>query len=90
MHAVGFEGDEHYFAMQFIDGPSLAALIRALRHRNAEGASDDESDAPPETSTLHLRVISDLVSNSSPPCGGGAAEGGGGGFVRAADAPRLA
>ncbi|HYT95472.1 MAG TPA: protein kinase, partial [Gemmataceae bacterium] len=31
IYAVGCEGDTHYYAMQFIEGPSLAAMIQGLR-----------------------------------------------------------
>ncbi len=31
VHAVGSEGDAHFFAMQFIEGASLAAVLRGLR-----------------------------------------------------------
>jgi serine/threonine protein kinase len=42
VHAVGCERGVHYYAMQFIDGQSLAALIaelRALRDDRREGAA---------------------------------------------------
>ncbi len=41
VHAVGCERGVHYFAMQFIDGQSLAALIAALR-----GPGDDRRGDP--------------------------------------------
>ena len=43
VHAVGCERGVHYYAMQFIDGQSLAALIgelRALRDERRDGAAD--------------------------------------------------
>jgi serine/threonine protein kinase len=46
VHAVGCERGVHYYAMQFIDGQSLAALIgelRALRNEKRDGAADTEA-----------------------------------------------
>ncbi len=39
VHAVGCERGVHYYAMQFIDGQSLAALIGELRHLRDEQGS---------------------------------------------------
>ncbi len=47
VHAVGCERGVHYYAMQFIDGKTLAVLIRELRE--LDGRSDDDSDALPAT-----------------------------------------
>jgi serine/threonine-protein kinase len=50
VYAVGSEGDQHYYAMQLIEGPSLAAVIRELRrrsdNRSAENGPDVEAAAP--------------------------------------------
>ncbi len=46
VHAVGCERGVHYYAMQFIDGQSLAALIgelRALRDERRDGAAVAEA-----------------------------------------------
>jgi serine/threonine protein kinase/tetratricopeptide (TPR) repeat protein len=36
VHAVGFERGVHFYAMQFIEGQTLAGLIRELRKRGSE------------------------------------------------------
>ncbi len=41
VHAVGCERGVHYFAMQFIDGQSLAALIAELRERRDDEQKDE-------------------------------------------------
>src|SRR5205085_11410343 len=46
VHAVGCERGAHYYAMQFIDGQSLAALIgqlRVLRDERRDGAAVTEA-----------------------------------------------
>lgn len=39
VHAVGFEGEAHFLAMQFVAGQSLAAILR--RHRRATDPTED-------------------------------------------------
>ena len=57
VHAVGSERGVHYYAMQFIDGQSLAALIQELRKPGA-AENSDRSGPPPEASaaadTMHV------------------------------------
>jgi hypothetical protein len=53
LHAVGSERGVYYYAMQFIDGHTLADLIRALRRRagldvSVEGRSTPAAAAGPE------------------------------------------
>jgi len=45
VHAVGCERGVHYYAMQFIDGKTIAVLVRELRQL-AGRASADEADTP--------------------------------------------
>jgi serine/threonine protein kinase len=65
VHAVGCERGVHYYAMQFIDGQSLAALIAGLRDLRDEpgrgpsptegerdGRSGDEAGAAPAATTI--------------------------------------
>jgi serine/threonine protein kinase len=66
VHAVGCERGVHYYAMQFIEGPSLAALIEGLRvlpdeHRQgatgteaavASSASPSGDEATPAATTI--------------------------------------
>ncbi len=47
VHAVGCERGVHYYAMQFIDGQSLAALIKELRRLR-----DDQDRHAPSTRSL--------------------------------------
>src|SRR4029077_9792610 len=49
VHAVGCERGVHYYAMQFIDGQTLAALIVELRHGSGVMTANDRSssDQPP-------------------------------------------
>ena len=95
VHAVGLEGDEHYFAMQFIDGPSLAAVIRVLRGRQAEPACGEDIPEPSLVDDLAAFEIAEALSSpiagelrpqaaagGTGEAGAGAAAGGGGG-VRA-------
>jgi WD40 repeat protein/serine/threonine protein kinase len=54
VYAVGCERGVHYYAMQFIDGQSLAALIRDLRRQAGldgarRGARGGEADSQPTT-----------------------------------------
>ncbi len=46
VHAVGCERGVHYFAMQFIDGQSLATLIAELRDPRDDEPSDQRSQGP--------------------------------------------
>jgi serine/threonine protein kinase/predicted Zn-dependent protease len=52
VYAVGCEGSVHYFAMQFIEGQTLAAVVAAMRDRVAtDQASRTGADAPTPTVT---------------------------------------
>jgi eukaryotic-like serine/threonine-protein kinase len=46
VHAVGCERGVHYYAMQFIEGQTLAALIRELRKLNGLRPSSDSEEGP--------------------------------------------
>jgi hypothetical protein len=61
VYAVGSEGDQHYYAMQLIEGPSLAAVIRELRRRSEDPSAGNRPDTDPETLVLDSRPISDLA-----------------------------
>ena len=53
VHAVGCERGVHYYAMQFIEGQTLAALIRQLRQRDGlELAAPAEAAASPSEAIL--------------------------------------
>jgi tetratricopeptide (TPR) repeat protein/serine/threonine protein kinase len=49
VHAVGCERGVHYYAMQFIDGQTLAALIAELRQTSGSKASTDPEPTAPYT-----------------------------------------
>jgi serine/threonine protein kinase len=54
VHAVGCERGVHYYAMQFIDGQTVEALIRQLRQGTAAGPgvpTDSTSDEPKDEGT---------------------------------------
>lgn len=53
VHSVGVENGLHYYAMQFIDGPSLSVIIRWLRKEH-EGES-------PEVSVQASRIAQKLI-----------------------------
>jgi serine/threonine protein kinase len=52
VHAVGCERGVHYYAMQFIDGQSLAAVISELRNRKLKSPSQT-----PEGGNLELTTV---------------------------------
>jgi serine/threonine protein kinase len=52
VHAVGCERGVHYYAMQFIEGQSLAALIEELRRPAAEGS---KTAAPADAALVATR-----------------------------------
>src|SRR5438270_841688 len=47
VHAVGCERAVHFYAMQFIEGQTLAALIADLRQRGGRPANDAEQPTTP-------------------------------------------
>ncbi|MBN9523261.1 serine/threonine protein kinase [bacterium] len=51
--AVGAENGVHYYAMQFIDGPSLAQVLSDLRD-NRQGSGEQSSTTPPPFTPLRL------------------------------------
>src|SRR5262249_58373384 len=53
VYSVGCERGVHYYAMQFIDGHTLAAVIADLR-RLARGGTQEEAGAGPESLTGDL------------------------------------
>jgi serine/threonine protein kinase/WD40 repeat protein len=50
VYAVGYERGVHYYAMQFIDGPSLAEVIAELRQRGRAAPDDPRTGAGPVAS----------------------------------------
>ncbi|QJW94790.1 serine/threonine-protein kinase [Frigoriglobus tundricola] len=52
--AVGAEGGVHFYAMQFIDGQSLAQLLADLRRAGGRSRSAHSPGGPPGSSEVHL------------------------------------
>jgi WD40 repeat protein/serine/threonine protein kinase len=64
VHAVGCERGVHYFAMQFIEGQSLSALIKELR--DIEGRMVESSEAKNEAAFV---LASELATGRFAPVG---------------------
>jgi serine/threonine protein kinase/tetratricopeptide (TPR) repeat protein len=62
VHAVGQVGGMHYYAMQYIEGQTLAALIQELRRLN----SDEPRTEAPETTRPLARVPDSLLAAAPP------------------------
>jgi serine/threonine protein kinase len=60
VYAVGSERGVHFYAMQLIEGQSLAVVIRQLRQQAGHSATDAESARPKE-------LLPDLATVSHPP-----------------------
>ncbi|MBM4094169.1 MAG: serine/threonine protein kinase, partial [Planctomycetes bacterium] len=52
VYSVGCERGVHYYAMQLIDGPSLAEVIAQLRERRAAAASRPTGEEPDAAETI--------------------------------------
>jgi serine/threonine-protein kinase len=63
VHAVGSEGDRHYYAMQLIEGPSLAAVIDGVRRRRAESSSGDRGGGRAGASLPIVPMVSQMVGD---------------------------
>ncbi len=55
VYGVGCERGTHYYAMQYIEGPTVAALIHELAQRRAPAGSDAAA-SPPAPAERHDRV----------------------------------
>jgi eukaryotic-like serine/threonine-protein kinase len=64
VHAVGCERGMHYYAMQYIEGKSLAELIRELRQLEGRDAAEQ---SPTATLDGHLELASVLASDQLQP-----------------------
>ncbi|HEV3078755.1 MAG TPA: serine/threonine-protein kinase, partial [Gemmataceae bacterium] len=64
VHAVGCERGVHYYAMQLIDGQTLAAVIRELRREAKLQADEDGPSAP--ASDVADRMLSGQLLRSKP------------------------
>src|SRR5205085_3143771 len=53
VYAVGCERGVHYYAMQLVDGQSLAAMIEELRQRNDPGAAAPAAHPAGEPTAAH-------------------------------------
>jgi serine/threonine protein kinase/tetratricopeptide (TPR) repeat protein len=64
VHAVGCERGMHYYAMQYIEGKSLAELIRELRQLEGRDAAEQ---SPTATLDVHQELASMLASGQLEP-----------------------
>jgi len=64
VYAVGAEGGVHYYAMQFIDGQSLAQLLSELR---ATAAQSDERDHAihPESDSVRQKICAEKLGSTA-------------------------
>ncbi len=65
VYAVGCERGVHYYAMQFIDGQTLAEVIGALRGL-AELDSEDQGGAQRPVSSVHVRFACSSLPAAGP------------------------
>ncbi len=61
VYAVGYERGVHYYAMQFIDGPSLAEVIAALRQPGAA----PPAEAPAAARTRSVAALTTMSAQRS-------------------------
>lgn len=61
IYAVGVESGVHYYAMQFIDGQSLAELIEGLRRINREIDAKNGRDVPDVAESLAPSELSQTI-----------------------------
>ncbi len=77
---VGQDGDVRFYAMQFIQGQSLDAVIAELRHlriqSQSKGDGDDTAKSSPETRTLAPSVAHSILAGGFLPEGEGRATSG--------------
>jgi serine/threonine protein kinase/WD40 repeat protein len=69
IHAVGCEKGLNFYAMQYIDGPSLAAVIRALRRRNGLEAPERSPAEPDCAGDLAADMVSGRFAPPRPEAG---------------------
>jgi serine/threonine protein kinase/Tfp pilus assembly protein PilF len=75
VHAVGCERGVHYYAMQFIEGQSLEALLREMRLQPAPAGSQAETKSEvraqtspldsPQTSKEYFRHVANLMMQAA-------------------------
>ena len=65
VHAVGCERGVHYYAMQFIDGQSLAALIGELRRPRDELDRRPPLSTPARAQGAHARAATESLASIS-------------------------
>jgi serine/threonine protein kinase len=75
VHGVGCERGVHYYAMQLIDGQSLAAMIAELRRLEGLDPADAPAPAPGlaalSTTALAARLLTGGATDQDRPAGGG-------------------
>lgn len=63
VYAVGYERSVHFYAMQFIEGQSLAEVIRELR-RDRDRRRERDGEAPPGSSVEANGVTADAAARA--------------------------
>src|SRR5450432_2974082 len=59
-YEVGFDGDHHFIAMEYLEGPSLEGIVRHLsKAAQAAGRPADPNDFP---LAMRLRVVSEALA----------------------------
>src|SRR5262249_47268340 len=66
VYAVGCERGVHYYAMQYIEGQSVAALIQELRALSRQGAEEPARQADKDQEPLESWQRGDPISGSPP------------------------
>jgi serine/threonine protein kinase/Flp pilus assembly protein TadD len=66
VHATGCERGVHYYAMQFIDGQTLAAVIAELRQQAGSNEVEPHADGVPGAAAPTAAVFSTQLSTQSP------------------------
>ncbi len=68
VYGVGCERGVHFYAMQFIEGNTLADLIRELRKRSGLDGAEGAGDLPSAIRRSAPRRLSPPIYPTSPPC----------------------
>jgi tetratricopeptide (TPR) repeat protein len=76
VHAVGCERGVHYYAMQYIDGQTLAAVLAELRARVGGGAAPPADEEQGEPTTAYADPPGAAAAASTAPQGALSTEGG--------------
>ena len=68
VYSVGEERGVHYYAMQYIAGPTLAQMLEQLRADEFPNAADSEREAAPQKGGIATAIINDRRSSPATYC----------------------